>query len=172
MDDAVPDFDALLRVLAEAGVDFIIVGGVCGVLHGAPISTFDLDLVHSREADNITLLDGALALLNARYRDQPELRPEPRFLAGPGHHLLLTRFGPLDLLGVTVDGQGYGELIPHTVSVDLEQGSIVRILDLPTLIRIKESLGRERDRAVLPILRRTLEEQARNEGQGSGSKPP
>ena len=38
-----PDFLALLRTMVEHGVDFIIVGGVSAVLHGAPITTFDLD---------------------------------------------------------------------------------------------------------------------------------
>ena len=37
----------------------------------------------------------------------------------------------------------------------------VRVLDLATLIEIKEYLGIEKDRAVLPILRRTLEERNR-----------
>jgi hypothetical protein len=34
----------------------------------------------------------------------------------------------------------------------------IRVLDLETLIAVKESVGGEKDRAVLPILRRTLEE--------------
>ena len=37
-------------------------------------------------------------------------------------------------------------------------GDMIRVLDLETLIAIKESIGCEKDRAVLPILRRTLEE--------------
>ncbi len=39
-----PDFLALLQTLAEHQVDFIVIGGVCAVLQGAPISTFDLHL--------------------------------------------------------------------------------------------------------------------------------
>jgi len=46
--------------MVESGVDFIIVGGVSAVLQGAPVTTFDLDLVHSREAENITRLLSAL----------------------------------------------------------------------------------------------------------------
>jgi hypothetical protein len=41
------DFLAVIRALGEHRVDFIVVGGVAAVLAGAPISTFDLDLVHS-----------------------------------------------------------------------------------------------------------------------------
>lgn len=43
-----PDFSAVLEVLAKHEVDFIVVDGVCAVLLGAPVATFDLDIVHSR----------------------------------------------------------------------------------------------------------------------------
>ena len=44
---------AILRALVEAGVEFIVVGGVAAVLNGAPVSTFDLDVVHARDAANV-----------------------------------------------------------------------------------------------------------------------
>jgi hypothetical protein len=46
------DFLAILRTLAAHKVDFIVVGGVCAVLQGAPVNTFDLDIVRSREGGN------------------------------------------------------------------------------------------------------------------------
>ena len=36
-------FEQLLRSLAEARVDFIVVGGIAGGLHGAARATYDLD---------------------------------------------------------------------------------------------------------------------------------
>ena len=42
-----PDSLAILKILAIHRVDFIVVGGISGVLQGAPIATFDLDIVHS-----------------------------------------------------------------------------------------------------------------------------
>jgi hypothetical protein len=41
------NFLEILRALTHCQVDFIVVGGVCAVLQGAPITTFDLDMVHS-----------------------------------------------------------------------------------------------------------------------------
>ena len=38
----------LLRVLDRHKVDFIVVGGVAAILEGAPVATFDLDIMHSR----------------------------------------------------------------------------------------------------------------------------
>ncbi|MBI1789939.1 MAG: hypothetical protein HYR60_20610, partial [Acidobacteria bacterium] len=84
------DFLAVLRTLAEQGVDFIVVGGVGAVLQGAPVSTFDLDVVHSREAGNIARLLSALESL---------VSTDASRLSSLGHQLLMTRFGPLDLWG-------------------------------------------------------------------------
>jgi len=157
-----PDFKAILRILLHHRVDFIVIGGVAAVLQGAPVTTFDLDVVHSRADANLDRLEAALAQLEAHYRDFQDrwLVPQRANLALPGHHLLLTRAGPLDLIGAVVTGQDFTELLPHSREVDLGEGKAVRILDLRTLIEIKEKLGRDRDRAVLPVLRRTLEEQS------------
>ncbi len=161
MPDPEPDFEAILKALDIAEVKVIVVGGVCAVLQGAPISTFDLDLVYSRDSQNLDRLEGVLREMNAFYREKAEVYPDRSGLNTPGHHLLMTKFGPLDLLGSTIGGEEYDELLKHTDEVDLGGGTLVRILDLPTLIRMKEKLGRDRDRAVLPILKRTLEERER-----------
>jgi hypothetical protein len=106
-----PDFLAILRTLREHGVDFIIVGGVAGVLHGAPLSTFDLDVVHSREPCNLERLLKALGALDARYRTHGDtsLKPGRSHLASTGHQLLMTKAGPLDLLGIIGKGHGYDD---------------------------------------------------------------
>ena len=61
--------EIILR-LADAGVEFVLVGGLAAVAQGAPITTFDVDIVHN-----------ALS-------DEPDM-PLDRF-----HRLLLTRRGP------------------------------------------------------------------------------
>jgi hypothetical protein len=151
------DFEAMLNALAEAGVEFIVVGGVAAYIHGSDMTTIDLDLVYSRDASNLLKLEKVLRELQAVYRPKPEITPDARRLDGPGRHLLMTRLGPMDILGDTAGG-GYPELIGHTEDIELEAGHIIRVLDLPTLIQIKESLAGERDLAVLPILRRLLAE--------------
>jgi hypothetical protein len=154
------DFLAILQTLAEHRVDFIIVGGVCAVLHGAPIATFDLDLVHSRTPANISRLVAALGALNARGREKlhQQIRPDESRLSSPGHQLLMTRFGPLDLLGTAGVGRGYDELLPRSTELPLTGGLRVRLLDLDALIELKTETGRDKDKAVLSILRQTLEE--------------
>jgi len=153
------DFFALLRTLATHRVEIIVVGGVCAVLHGAPVTTFDLDVVHRRSAENLERLSAALRDLGAHYRGQGEQRlmPEAAHLASPGHHLLMTTAGPLDLLGTVGAGRDFDALVDHTSVVELDELE-VRILDLPTLIQVKEESARDKDLFSVRLLRRLLEE--------------
>jgi len=157
---AKPDFLLIFRTLSEHRVNFIVVGGVCAVLHGAPLATFDLDLVHSREPGNVERLMAALEELDAYYRGQGGrvIRPDASHLSSPGHQLLMTRAGPLDFLGLIGKGRGYEELLEHTVEANVSGGLKVRLLDLETLIKTKQEAAREKDKAVLALLRQTLEE--------------
>lgn len=151
---------APLRALHDAGVEFILVGGLAGVLNGAPVDTFDVDVVHSRDAANIARVLPVLEALDAIFRMQPErrLRPNASHLASAGHLNLITRYGPLDFLGTIGRDLGYQELLPHSNELAIVDSLRIRVLDLETLIALKEELGGEKDRAMLPILRRTLEE--------------
>ena len=163
MEPSRPDFLLILRTLSAHDVEFIIVGGVCGVLHGAPISTFDLDLVHSRAADNVERLLTALKVLDARYRDPGRrlIRPGKTHLSSPGHQLLLTKGGPLDLLGEIGDHRGYKQLLPDTATIEVSPDLRVRVLTLEALIKEKERMSGEKDKAALAILRKTLQQRSR-----------
>jgi hypothetical protein len=151
------DFTAVLATLRRHGVRFVLVGGVAAVIEGAPIATFDLDVVPDREARNIDRLVEALAELKARYRGRRRLRPAPDALRGPGHHLLMTRCGPLDILGVIGKERDFRALLPHSRRRVLG-GTSLRVLDLETQIAVKEELDFAKDRAVVPILKATLRE--------------
>ena len=157
------DFLGVLATFCQHGVEFIIVGGVCGVLHGAPISTFDLDVVHARTPENVERLLRALEELQAFVRGPgpPGRRPARSHLLSAGHQLLLTRFGPLDLLGAIGTDRDYARLLPRSKVVHVRADLRVRVLDLEALIEVKEETARDKDLAVLAVLRRTLEERTR-----------
>lgn len=77
-------------------------------------------------------------------------------MSSPGHQLLLTRFGPLDLLGAIGKGRTYADLIAHATTMKI--GALdLPVLDLETQIAVKEEISGEKDLAILPLLRRTLE---------------
>jgi len=158
-------FRETLDVFCECGVEFIVVGNVASLFQGAPITTTDLDLVHRRTPGNVERVLAALARLGATYRNDPRgLTPGASHLAGPGHQLLKTNLGLLDVLGSLGAGITYEELLPDTDLVRLGANEL-RVLTLERLIRAKEAAGRPKDLAVLPTLRATLAEKRRLAGK-------
>ena len=153
-----PRFAELLRVLHDHGVEFVVVGGVAAVLEGAPLSTFDLDIVPRWSGENLDRLAVALESLEALYGDPAgrEIKPTRERLASPGHHLLDTRLGPLDVLGTIGRARRFEDLEGSTVTYEVD-GRSYRVLDLDTQIEVKREAGREKDRAALPLLVRTRE---------------
>ena len=115
--------------------NFAIVGGVAAVLNGAPVNTFDLDIVPARDEENVAKLVGVLET-----------------------HNLITNCGPLDVLGTIGRGLSYEDLLPDTTELEISAGLRVRVLNPATISALKEELRSPKDVAVLPILRRTLEE--------------
>ncbi len=66
------DFRRLLMAFHAHDVEFIVVGGVAAVIQGAPVTTFDLDIVPLLSHQNIVALADALTQLGATYRERPE----------------------------------------------------------------------------------------------------
>src|SRR5512136_2442340 len=141
-------FAEILRLLAENGVDFIVVGMAAGILQGVPLTTVDLDVVHRRSRENVERLLRVLSKLEATYRHDPRrLRPGESHLIGPGHQLLATTLGDLDCLGTIDEDRGYEELLPLSIEMALGEGRTVRVLTLPALVEAKERAGRPKDLA-------------------------
>jgi hypothetical protein len=156
-------FAEILRLLASEKVEFLVVGMTAGILHGAPVTTLDLDVVHRRTHENVARLLRVLSLIDAVYRHDPRrLSPAESHLLSPGHQLLTTDLGDLDCLGTIDQDRGYEDLIGQTVEMKLAGGLTMRVLSLPALIEAKERSGRPKDLAALPVLRATLEERDRS----------
>ena len=86
------------------------------------------------------------------------LRPNASHLSGRGHINLTTTLGPLVLLCTVGKDLTYEDLLPPSDELELGENLKVRVLRLGKLIKLKEEVNSDKDRAVLPILRRTLEE--------------
>jgi hypothetical protein len=148
----------ILAALAAAKVEYILVGGLAAVAQGAPLMTFDADIVHRRTPDNVHRLVDALSGLNARYRGRPAgevLRPTVEILSTAGHSLLTTDYGPLDVLGAIEGQRGYDELIGHAIAVEM-QGHPIQVLGLAMLAELKRGSTHAKDRASLLVLEDTL----------------
>lgn len=143
----------LLQRLLDSSVQFVLVGGAAAVIHGAPITTQDIDVVHDRDPGNVDRLMRVLAALDARVVDPAgrQLVPQRAALLGKGQSLVRTRLGRIDLLGALHDGRGFADLLPTAVTVDLA-GRPLRVIDLHALIEIKSGTGRAKDRLMVPVL--------------------
>jgi len=155
-------FAEILRRLARAEVEFVVVGMTAGVLQGAPATTLDVDVVHRRSPENVARLLAALREMAAVYRhDARGLGPAESHLMSPGHQLLRTSLGDLDCLGTIDQGRGYEELVPSSTTISIGGGVSIRVLTLAALVEAKERSGRPKDLAMLPLLRAALEERRR-----------
>jgi predicted nucleotidyltransferase len=164
----------VLEGLLEAGVDFILVGGLAAVIQGAPVTTMDVDIVHSQSPENIGKLLAYLQSVDAVHRrmDDKLIEPKEHELSGKGHVLLKTRVGPLDVLAVIEGEKSYEDLLDHTVEIDF-RGYTLRVLDLETLIELKKASTNPRDKQRLPVLNETLrqlkEEYGREANEENGN---
>lgn len=151
---------ALLRALVAGDVRFVLVGGVAAALHGAARATYDVDVVYSRDEDNLLRLVAALRPLSPYPRGAPPGLPfvwDVRTVRSGLNFTLRTDLGDLDVLG-QVPGGDYDSLVGHTVETPLE-GITIRTVDLPTLIRLKRAAGRPKDFEALAELELLIDEQ-------------
>ncbi len=153
------DLEKLIENLNKLNIKYILIGGMAAIAHGAPVFTFDLDIVHERSDDNLEKIKELLISLDARQRRPDDLKLKPDFdaLKGSGHMLLSTQFGPMDILGAIEKGLGYDELINHVIEIEFH-GFKVHVLDLETLIELKKESSRPEDRHRLSILESTLKQ--------------
>jgi len=154
------EFEKLLPALVQAKVEFVLIGGLAGIVHGSSRLTYDVDVVYARTAANFSRLAEALEGYAPYLRGAPPGLPftlDAATLRNGLNFTLTTKLGDLDLLGEVVGGGGYSELLPHTVEVEAF-GVKLKCVDLPTLIKLKQAAGRPKDFESLAELEALLKE--------------
>jgi hypothetical protein len=154
----------ILASLDRHGVRYVVIGGLAAILHGAPYVTTDVDIVPEEARRNLERLSAALRELNARIRVAGEEGGVPfghdaDSLARVRLWNLVTDRGNLDIAFEPSGTRGYEDLRRDAVQMTV-RGVDVPVASLADVIRSKEAAGRERDRAILPTLRRMLERQS------------
>jgi hypothetical protein len=154
------DLTTLLERLVATDVELVLVGGLAAVVQGAPVTTFDVDIVHRRTDENVDRLMAFLADVGARYRNRPgpPLPPSRSALLGPGHSLFMTDLGPLDALGAIEGGADYDRLLPESLVIQLG-GRPLRVLSLATIVALKRTSSDPKDKLRLPVLEAVLRRQ-------------
>ena len=165
--------DEIFACLERHGVQYVVIGGLAGILHGSPQVTFDADICPEQSPSNLEKLAAALREMGARIRtsDVPEGLPfacEAAFLARVQMVNLVTSLGDLDLSFHPSGTGGFDDLISRAEAMTVK-GWDVRVAALEDVIRSKEAAGRPKDERALPMLRQLLDE-VRARGR-EGKKP-
>lgn len=148
------DFVNLLERLVNNGVDFVIVGGFAGVVHGCTYVTQDIDICCDFSPSNLLALQRAVSDLNPIHRMTPQrkkLELTEEACAQLKNLYLDTREGQLDCLSF-LDGLGdYTQAKQESEVIEVE-GTKMRVLSLDALVRTKRAMNRPRDKEAISQL--------------------
>jgi predicted nucleotidyltransferase len=145
--------------LAEAGVRFVLIGGLAMRAQGSARLTEDLDICYDPAPDNVRRLAALLAEWHAYLRGVepglPFVMDERTFRTTPVM-TLVTDLGAIDVMDRVA---GVGEW-PDVLAESEElawSGVTMRVLSLRGLIKAKRGSARPKDLAQLPELEALLE---------------
>jgi hypothetical protein len=138
---------ALLTRLKDSGLEFVVIGGVCVVYHGALLATFDLDICCPFGEENVRKIESAVKDLHPAHRltaNKLPLETTRSSFASLKNLYLQTDFGKLDCLSEVAGVGNFEEVRKQSVVAQLSYGEF-RFLGIDALIAAKRTVGRERD---------------------------
>jgi hypothetical protein len=139
--------EAVIDLLGSHRVQYVLIGGLAAITHGAPLVTQDIDICYARDRKNLERLADALRAVHAERRGaEPGLpfRLDARTLANGDFFTFTTDVGWLDILATPSGVAGYEELARTADGYQLF-GHRVLVASLDDLIRMKRAAGRPKD---------------------------
>lgn len=149
--DARPLLLLVARALAHRKLDVVLIGNAAAALQGSPVTTQDLDFLFRPTPLNLRKLKRIADDLDA-------VVMRPFYPASGLYRVVRDRDGlQLDFMS-KIDGiRSFASLRARATRVPFGQAELL-VASLRDIIRSKEAAGRPQDRAVLPVLRKTLDE--------------
>jgi Nucleotidyl transferase of unknown function (DUF2204) len=159
--DARPALFRIARMLEEHGLEAVLIGNAAAALHGAPVTTVDFDFMFRKTPANLRKLKAL-----AKALDAVVLRPY--YPASDLFRIMRDEDGlQIDFMA-TVDGvRSLASLRSRAEWVEFGDSRLL-VATLSDVIQSKKAAGRPRDRAVLKILEKALNEETRNEKRKAG----
>jgi hypothetical protein len=155
--------DAILRLLLEAKIDFVVVGGLAVGAHGFVRATKDIDVVPNPEPANLAAFEDVLFEINARPIERTDFGPdempiewEPGALLHGGNWALDSDHGRIDILQYIHEVEvieTYIELRDQALLVDVPDVGNVCFASFEHLELMKRVAGRPQDLNDLEQLR-------------------
>jgi len=155
----------LLQRLADSGMDFVVIGGFAGVLHGSSLVTRDLDICAVLTSENVERLRLALKDLHPHHRMTLQ---HLSFLQAPkpgetvNNLYLQTDWGVVDILS-SVLGVGDFKSIKAKAENFVIGKKACKLIGVDDLIRAKEAMGREKDLLAVKELRAIVAKRPRGD---------
>lgn len=161
--DAKPWLLEVGRRLRQVSLETVLIGNAAAALQGAPVTTLDFDFLFRKTPTNLRKLKAL-----ARALDGTILRPY--YPASDLYRIVRERDGlQLDFM-VTIHGiRSFEGLRARALTVEIDGVSML-VASLADIIRSKRAARRPRDRAVLEILEKALEEAARQTAKARGRR--
>lgn len=139
---------ALLEKLVQSNVDFVLIGGFAGVVHGSTMVTQDLDICAAMTDETLTNLRAALKDLHPKHRMNPSFKPSfldnPKNISEVNNIYLETDLGILDILSTLPPVGDFALIKERSVKIPIF-GKVCRVISVEDLIAIKESMKRPKD---------------------------
>lgn len=146
----------LLKVLLQNKIDFVLIGGFAGVVHGSTQVTRDLDICSLVTPAQVEKLRMALKDLHPRHRMNPNFKPsfltEPHDLENLRNIYLETDLGVLDIISEVTEVGDFEQVKRNSIEIMLF-GCKCRVISVEALIKAKEKLGRPKDKLVVAELK-------------------
>jgi len=150
-----PAFDELLRRLAEAEVEFVVVGGLAVNAWGVVRGTKDVDVVVAPEPENLKRVAEVAVAAGGHVQQGEALLGSPisiaSAIAGGEQVAIETDLGRLDIVQGLDGVPGYGELNSRASEAEV-LGVAVAVCSIDDLKAMKRAAGRTRDLADLEDL--------------------
>ena len=161
--DAAPILTRLAELFQRHGLEAVLIGNAAAALLGAPITTVDIDFFFRETPANRKKLAAIAAELSA-VLFRPYYPPIRMIRLMNDDHAL-----QVDFLGEAHGIRSFEGLRARARRMQLGESELY-VADLADIIRSKKAAGRPRDKAVLDLLERTLEETTRPQSQARRPK--
>ena len=154
--NASPLLTKIARALHMVRLEAIMVGNAAAALHGAPVTTLDIDFMFRKTPTNMRKLKEFAKELNAQIL-------KPYYPVSSLYRVVNEDTGmQVDFMSVLHGIKSFENLRSDAIEVEFE-GHVLKIASLEKIIRSKKKLGRPRDLAVIELLEKTLDEKAKRE---------
>ena len=149
--DARPILHTVARVLAENGLEAILIGNAAAALQGAPVTTIDFDFLFRKTPRNVQKLKGVSKALNA-------VLFRPFYPSSGLFRITRDEDGlQLDFMPVIHGVSSFSALRARSHVEDFG-GHPLLVANLAAVLASKRAAGRPRDIAVLDILEKAIHE--------------